>query len=183
MQRLPLRPTRISASVGSGLSRRSSIAAENHSWSAKAALQRMVLLKCRLQRMQRFVRADAFNGGDFGAVGLRGEEQTGAHRPAIEHDRARAAHAMLTADMGSDQAEIVAQKIHQRAARLHGSGMFRSVDGRGDRDFFRHYHSLLQRSGKALRLRDVQNRSVSPLERLRSSNPASKDRPAGPRDL
>jgi len=74
----------------------------------------------------------------FGAVGLRGEEQTRAHRPAIEHDRARAAHAMLATDMGADQAEIVAQKIHQRAARLHGSGMFRPVDDRGDRDFFRH---------------------------------------------
>ena len=47
---------------------------ENHSWSAKAALQRMVLLKCELQGMERFVRPDPFDGGDFGAIGLRSEE-------------------------------------------------------------------------------------------------------------
>ena len=68
----------------------------------------MVLLKCQLQGMERFVRADTFDGGDFAAVGLRGKEQTGAHRTAVEHDRASAAHAMLAADVSSDQAEIVA---------------------------------------------------------------------------
>jgi hypothetical protein len=67
----------------------------------------MVLLKCQLQGMERFVRSDAFDGGNFGAVGLRSEKQAGAYRPAVEHDRARAAHTMLTADMSSKQAEIV----------------------------------------------------------------------------
>src|SRR5207253_8962903 len=89
--------------------------------------------------MKRFVRADDVDSQDLGAIGLRSEEQTGTHGTSIEHHGASAAHAMLAADMGSDQAEIVAQEINQRAARLHGSGIFRSVDRRGDRDFFRHY--------------------------------------------
>jgi hypothetical protein len=63
--------------------------------------------------MERFVRPDAFDGGDFRAVGLAGEEETGAHRAAVEYHRASTANAMLAADMGSDQAEIVAQKINQ----------------------------------------------------------------------
>ena len=48
---------------------------QDHPRRAKAALQRMVLLKCQLQGMERFIRADAFDGGDFGAVGLGGKEQ------------------------------------------------------------------------------------------------------------
>lgn len=92
---------------------------QDHPRRAKAALQRMLLLKCQLQRMERFVRADAFDSSDFGLVGLRGKEQTGAHRAAVEHHRASAADPVLTADVGSDQAEIVAQKIKQRAARLN----------------------------------------------------------------
>ena len=81
---------------------------QDHPRRAKAALQRMVLLKCRLQGMERFVRADAFDGGDFGAVGLDGKKQARTHGPAVEHHRASAAYAMLAADMSSKQAEIVA---------------------------------------------------------------------------
>jgi hypothetical protein len=84
----------------------------------------MVLLKCQLQRMERLVRADAFDGGDFGAVGLRSKEQTRAHRPAIEHHGASTAHTMLAADMSSNQAEVVSKEINQRAARLNRRRLF-----------------------------------------------------------
>src|SRR5438094_1986317 len=81
---------------------------QDHPRRAKTALQRMVLLKCQLQGMERFVRADAFDGGGCGAVGLAGKEQARTHGPAVEHHRASAAYAMLAADMSSKQAEIVA---------------------------------------------------------------------------
>src|SRR5439155_27158017 len=80
---------------------------QDHPRRAKPALQRMVLLKCQLQGMERFVRPDAFDGGNFGAVGLRSEEQTGPHGTSIEHHGASAAHTMLAADMSSNQAEVV----------------------------------------------------------------------------
>jgi hypothetical protein len=105
---------------------------QDHPRRAKPALQGMVLLKCQLQRMEFSLRPNPFDGGDFATVGLGGKEQARAHRAAVEQNGARAAHTMLATYMSSDQAEIVAQKINQRAARLHGSGMFRSVDRRGD---------------------------------------------------
>src|SRR5262249_16597584 len=69
--------------------------------------------------MERLVRANALDRDNLRAVDLSGKEQTGAHRPAVEHHRTSPAYAMLAPDMGSHQAEIVAQKIHQRAARFN----------------------------------------------------------------
>jgi hypothetical protein len=45
---------------------------------------------------------------------------------------------MLAADMGPDQTKIVAEKIHQRAARFHGRRPFESVYFERNPDFFRH---------------------------------------------
>src|SRR5262245_21495683 len=81
---------------------------EDHPRRAKAALQRMMLVKCHLQRMEFSLRPNPFNGGEFAAIGLRGEEQAGTHRAAVEQDRACAAHAMFAADVSPDQTDIVA---------------------------------------------------------------------------
>jgi len=81
---------------------------EDHPRRAKAALQRMMLVKCHLQRMEFSLRPNPFNGGDFAAIGLRDEEQAGTHRAAVEQDRACAAHAMFAADVSPDQTDIVA---------------------------------------------------------------------------
>jgi len=56
--------------------------------------------------------SDAFDGGDFGAVGWAAKSKTSAPS-AVEHHRASAADAMLAADVSSDQTKIVAQKINQ----------------------------------------------------------------------
>ena len=79
-----------------------------------------MFLKELLQGMQRFVCADSLDGSDIRPVGLRGKQQTGAHRAAIEHYRASAAHAMFTTNMGSNQTEIMTQKIDERSAWLNG---------------------------------------------------------------
>ena len=79
----------------------------------------MILPKSLLQRMQRFVCADTFDGGDFGTVSLGSEEQTGAHRAAVEQHRASAAYAVFAPDVGSNQTEIMAYEINQRTARLN----------------------------------------------------------------
>ena len=55
---------------------------------------------------------------DLAAVGLHREHQAGAHRRAVDDHGAGAAHAVLAADMGAGQPQIVAQAIRQRQPRL-----------------------------------------------------------------
>ena len=67
---------------------------------AEATLQRMLIAHGLLHWMQRSVRiCEAFHRADAGAVGLHCQKQTRAHRLAIQHDRARATHAVLAAQM------------------------------------------------------------------------------------
>ncbi len=61
---------------------------------------------------------NAFDGLDRGAVALHREDEAAAHDLAVEPHRAGAAHAMLAADMGAGEREIVAQEIDQRLARF-----------------------------------------------------------------
>ena len=71
-----------------------------------------------LQRAQRFVVREALDGNHAGTVGLHRQHQTGADREAVDDDRACAAGAMLAAEMGSSQAEHVAQAIGEVEPRL-----------------------------------------------------------------
>src|SRR5262245_17016738 len=95
--------------------------------------------------MECLVRANALDRDNLRVVRLSGKEQTGAHRPAVEHNRASPAYTMLAADMGSHQTKIVAQKIHQGAARLNDRRSFDSVYFECNRDFFWHYALPLTR--------------------------------------
>ena len=65
-------------------------------------------------------------------VGLHREHQAGAHGSAVEHHGAGAAHAVLAADMGAGQQQLVAQKIAQQHARFDRAAIARAVDRHGD---------------------------------------------------
>jgi hypothetical protein len=71
-----------------------------------------------LQRAQRFVARQALDGDDAGTLSLHRQHQTGADRGAVDDDRARAAGAMLAAEMSSSQAQHVAQAIGEVEAQL-----------------------------------------------------------------
>ena len=71
-----------------------------------------------LQRAQGFVARQALDGDDAGTFSLHCQHQTGANRGAVDDDRARAASAMLAAEMGSGQAQHLAQAIGEVEARL-----------------------------------------------------------------
>ena len=71
-----------------------------------------------LQRAQRFLARQHLEGDDAGTFSLHRQHQTGADRGAVDDDRARAARAMLAAQMGSGQAEHVAQAIGEVEPRL-----------------------------------------------------------------
>ncbi len=74
----------------------------------------------------------AFDGADFAAFGLHREHQARAHRLAVEQHRAGAADAVLAADMGSGLAAFVADRVHQRAARIDAHAVAAAVDVEGD---------------------------------------------------
>ena len=73
------------------------------------------------------VRRQALDGLDRVAVGLRGEHQAGANGNAVEDHRAGAADAVLAADMGPRQQEIVPQEVAQQQSRLHAAAVWRAV--------------------------------------------------------
>jgi hypothetical protein len=74
----------------------------------------MRFLKATLKGVKILHRAQSFDGGDFVAVGLHGKHQTGADWLSIEQDCARAANAVLAADVGSRQTEVVPDKVAQQ---------------------------------------------------------------------
>ena len=66
-----------------------------------------------MQRREVGVVGEPFDGYDLGALGLHGEHEAGAHRRAIDDNRAGAAHAVLAADMGASEPQMMAQAIGQ----------------------------------------------------------------------
>jgi hypothetical protein len=81
--------------------------------------------------MQVLWRAQRFDRQDVVSVRLHGEHQAGADRLSIEQDRARAAYAMLTADVCAGQAKLVAQEIAQQQAWLDGAFVWSAINGNG----------------------------------------------------
>ena len=81
---------------------------------AEPALQRVMLVERLLQRAPR----QALDRAQLAAVDLDGEHQARAHRDAVELDRAGAADPVLAADVRARQAELVAQEVAQKQARL-----------------------------------------------------------------
>ena len=100
---------------------------------AVAALDGVGFPEGFLQGMQVVRRAQPFDGHNLVAVGLHGEHQAGTDRLAVEQDGTGPAHAMLAADVGAGQSQIVAQKVAQQQPWLHGPLIFRAVDGDCDR--------------------------------------------------
>src|SRR5215510_10362133 len=94
----------------------------------ETALQRVMIHEGLLHWMQPVAVSQAFDGPDLLAVGLHGEHQAGAHRFAIDNDRASAAHTMLATDMGSRLSAILTDGIGQGTPRLDGDRVIAAVD-------------------------------------------------------
>ena len=62
---------------------------------------------------------EPLDGGDLLAVDGDREHQAGAHRPAVEQHRAGAAHAVLAADVGAGQPEVVAERVGEQPPGGH----------------------------------------------------------------
>jgi hypothetical protein len=75
------------------------------------------------------------------AVRLHREHQAAAHDVAVHAQRARAAHAVLAADVRAGEAELVAQEIDQVLARQDAARHLRAVDRERDYDSVVHARS------------------------------------------
>ena len=102
--------------------------------SAEAALERVVLPECRLQRRQLAVSGETLDRLDPRAVHLRREHQARANGGAVDPDRAGAADAVLAADVRPPQPQPVAQEVREQQPRLHLLAAEPAVDLDRDRD-------------------------------------------------
>jgi hypothetical protein len=109
----------------------------HHARRAETALQRIAFPHRLLDQVQRAIRRrHALHGGDLRTVGL--------HRLAVDRDRAGPANAMLAGKVDASIAQVRAQEVGERHARLD-AGMY----GLGvDRDLY-----LMLAHAASLRLR------------------------------
>ncbi len=101
---------------------------------AVAALECVVVDERLLQRMQRAVHRQAFDGGDLGAILHDGEREARIDAPAVDQDRAGAALPVVAALLGAGQVEMVAQRIEQGCPRREVELPRHAVDGERDRN-------------------------------------------------
>jgi hypothetical protein len=81
---------------------------------AEAALQTVAFVKRLLDGVQRRARrGKALDCRHLVALGLNREHQARADRRTVEQDRAAAAYAVLAADVGAGQAEVVAEVVRE----------------------------------------------------------------------
>ena len=87
----------------------------------------MLLPKTLLKRMQVSVLCQALDRGDLPSVGLHREERARLDCLSVHKHRTGAADAGLATDMGSCEAQILAQVMHEKKARLDGAFPFLAV--------------------------------------------------------
>src|SRR5882672_6910292 len=131
---------------------------DQHARRAVAALQAVRFAEAVLQHAHRPVRlGETLDGGDAVAVRLHCVHEAGAHGLPVEHHRARAADAVLAADVRSREAQLVPQPVDQRQPRGHGRLAANAVDLDRDR-MERLAHCALARSRASRRARAASTR-------------------------
>src|SRR5205085_3313066 len=100
---------------------------------AEPTLQSVMLMEIPAERRHHRVAGEPFDGLDGAVVAGDREHQARAGRFAVYEDRARAAHAVLAAEMRPGQIAALAQKISERQARRHLIGNDIPVDAQTDR--------------------------------------------------
>ena len=105
---------------------------------AEAALERVARREDLLQRRQLLLVAEPLHRLDVRAVGLHAEHEARADRLPVQQHRARTADALLAPDVRAGVAEIVAEHVDERSARLDLHLVRRAVDGERDAVPFGH---------------------------------------------
>src|SRR5262245_58986198 len=105
-----------------------------HARRAEPALEPVVLVEGLLQRVEPTIAHEPLDRGDPRAVGLDREHDARARGLTVEQNGARAADAMLAADVRARQSEVLAQEVHQQLARLAAPVARDTVDGQTNDD-------------------------------------------------
>src|SRR3972149_3910638 len=101
---------------------------EEHSGSAESALERVLIPKGLLERVELPPLRQTFDGGDLGAIGLDGKHETGTDGRAVYQHRAASADAVLATHVSPGEAEALAEKIGQQQTGLDGAPVPDPVD-------------------------------------------------------
>src|SRR5262245_8943190 len=99
-----------------------------HSGCTEAALERIALLKGRLQVSDLAGVRKTLDGFYLGAIALGGEHQAAAHDLAVNAHGAGTAYAVLAANMAAGEKQVVAQVVDQRLARIDAALHALTVD-------------------------------------------------------
>ena len=101
-----------------------------------------------LERCERAAAARAPRPCRPAAVGLHGEQEARADGHAVEAHRARAADAVLAADVRAGKPEAVAEEVREQQARLDVLAVAAPVDGDLDLDHAAHSLRAARRRGR-----------------------------------
>src|SRR5262245_11366734 len=121
-----MRPDRLAARHAAA--REQLLRGEQHAGRAVAALQRIARLERGLQVGDLALVGHALDGLDARSVALHREHQAAAHDHAVDAHRAGAADAMLAANMAAGEAQVLAQEIDQRLARIDALARVLAID-------------------------------------------------------
>jgi hypothetical protein len=83
-----------------------------------------------LHGMKLTVLRQTFNGGNFRAIGLDGQQRAGLYRLTVEHNGAGAADRCFAADVCAGQSGQIADEMNQQQARFNIGFIFFAVDGK-----------------------------------------------------
>ena len=87
-----------------------------------------MLLECPLERRKAPVCGEAFYGGDFPPGGLADSGKAGADLAPVEEHGAGAAVACVAPDLGTGEAELVAQHVGEARCGRGGDADFPAID-------------------------------------------------------
>src|SRR5438105_415742 len=77
-----------------------------------------MLVECSLDWVELAIKGKAFDGQYVRPAGLNCEHEACLHWLTVDNDCAGAAHAMLAADVGARESEVLTDEIDQKLARL-----------------------------------------------------------------
>src|SRR5712691_4501988 len=131
---------------------------------AVAALQAVLVPERLLQRVELAVLGHALDRGEVPALGLDGEHRAALHRLAVDEDRAGAALAGVTSDVGSGEPGNIADVMHEQEPRLDLMLVPVAIDGGGD--LVLHLRPPSSQKGAQRARRDVKRVESGPSIRL-----------------
>ena len=111
---------------------------KDHARGAKPALERAVIEKGALDRMQRAALGQPLDRRHILAVKLEGKGGAGGNRNSVGQYRAGAAHRLVAADLAAGKLQILAQQIDGDPVRHHAEPVGATIDRHHNGD--RHAH-------------------------------------------